>query len=65
MEQLGKKAGENVEVACPGCGMTRAEWPDEGVVVNGTSYCCMACAHGLGCTCERKRKKTKTNKPRK
>jgi hypothetical protein len=51
MDKLGKKNGSKIEEACPVCGMLRTEWPDGGLNVNGTSYCCRGCAEGTGCTC--------------
>jgi hypothetical protein len=47
-------AGEaSVIPACPGCGMTKNDWPGEGYTHEGQSYCCQGCAEGTGCTCLR------------
>jgi hypothetical protein len=37
--------------ACPGCAMTKNEWPGEGYTHEGETYCCQGCAEGTGCTC--------------
>lgn len=37
--------------ACPGCRMTKNEWPGEGYTHEGETYCCQGCAEGTGCTC--------------
>lgn len=36
---------------CPGCGMPRADWPEQGYTHAGRRYCCQGCADGSGCTC--------------
>lgn len=39
---------------CPACGMIEEEWvanDGEGVVKEGTKYCCDGCATGRGCEC--------------
>jgi hypothetical protein len=37
--------------SCPGCAMTKNEWPGEGYTHEGETYCCQGCAEGTGCTC--------------
>ena len=37
--------------ACPGCAMTKNDWPGEGYSHEGETYCCQGCAEGTGCTC--------------
>lgn len=51
MEQLGKREDGKVVEACPVCGMVKTDWPGEGVMLNGTQYCCRGCAEGKECTC--------------
>ena len=53
MEQLGKKHGRTIQAVCPTCGIGEAEWPQAGVVINETRYCCRGCAQGTGCICGR------------
>ena len=37
--------------ACPGCRMTKNDWPGEGYTRDGQTYCCQGCAEGTGCMC--------------
>lgn len=40
--------------ACPGCGMEPSVWKGnggQGVVKDGTTYCCEECSKGTGCIC--------------
>jgi hypothetical protein len=44
------------ETACPNCGLATNEWISrhgEGYERDGVSYCCRACAEGVGCACRR------------
>src|ERR1700729_846850 len=46
-------AGDDSAAAptCPGCGMSKNEWPGEGYTHEGETFCCQGCAEGTGCTC--------------
>ncbi len=38
---------------CKECDMEQKEWTTkQGVVKNGTTYCCAGCAEHTGCTCD-------------
>jgi hypothetical protein len=54
MNEADLEEDDEMEEACPGCGIERSEWKGnngQGVPKNGETYCCQDCADGIDCTC--------------
>ncbi|HEY3244891.1 MAG TPA: hypothetical protein VGM03_16240 [Phycisphaerae bacterium] len=44
----------NEDEGCPGCGLPRTHWTDNGGAghrQDWVDYCCRGCCEGIGCTC--------------